>query len=680
MPSEYDIDTLVREFLTESEEHFETLDADLLLLERALDDPSCLTPETIEEMFRATHTLKGLSSMFDFVHVKELAHAIESIFDDLRKERRVLDAPTVELLFDAVDALRRAVSRATQEDQCIDETEEMTATVRDFTASGAADTGDSGCAVPEADALGEYAKTRLVQAAEEGKRGVSLRLRWGLELRLGAFRRDWLEEALGDGEVLEVRPAADSLPPLGELELEGADVEFEIVALTDVSNEEIAASLGLALERVAEFAGEAQSATQASRARANASECSSSRNRILRVDIARLDDLMDLAGELVTSRTRLEDITERLAERDGKDELASALGTTVREMAGMVNELQERVMQMRMIPVGQLFSKFPRAVRDIAKTTGKRIDLVLEGEDTELDKRVIEQIEDPLLHMLRNACDHGIETPGAREAAGKPACGTVILSAAHEGGAIIIDVRDDGAGLDLDAIRAKAAELDISLDEEAVDDDIAALIMQPGFSTATEVTDVSGRGVGLDVVARQVADLGGRVEVHTEQGQGTLFRLRLPLTLAIIPALIVDCCSKRFAVPLAAVVEVLRVDAEELTSVGGSAVLDLRGQSLPLAEVKDLLNLRRNGTPEGSRRLVVEVSGMGRRLGLLVDALAGQQEIVVKSIEEAMGHVPGVGGATILGDGSIVPILDVDMLVRLASKGRSGLSTPAVGR
>lgn len=679
MPSQYDIDTLVREFLTESEEHFETLNADLLILERALEDPTCLTPETIEEMFRATHTLKGLSSMFDFVHVKELAHAIESIFDDLRKEKRTLDATTVELLFDAVDALRRAISRATDEDQCADETEEMTARVRTFAAAGAPDTGDSGCETAAADTLGEYAKTRLAHAAEEGKRGVSLLLRWGLELRLGAFRRDWLEESLGDGEILEIRPAAGSLPPLRELELEGADVEFEVVALTDVTDEEIAASLGLALERVSSVAATQVSAPTA-RPRQASTECSSSRSRILRVDIGRLDDLMDLAGELVTSRTRLEDITERLTERDGKDELAASLGSTVREMASMVNELQERVMEMRMVPVGQLFSKFPRAVRDIAKSTGKRIDLVIEGEDTELDKRVIEQIEDPLLHMLRNACDHGIESPGAREAAGKAVCGTVVLSAAHEGGAIIIEVRDDGNGLNLEAIRAKAAEMGIALEEDTADDDIAALIMQAGFSTAAEVTDVSGRGVGLDVVARQVADLGGRVEVHTESGEGTLFTLRLPLTLAIIPALIVDCCGKHFAVPLAAVVEVLRVDADELTSVGGSAVLDLRGQSLPLAEVKDLLNLRRNGTPEGSRRLVVEVSGMGRRLGLLVDAMAGQQEIVVKSIEEAMGHVPGVGGATILGDGSIVPILDVDMLVRLASKGRSGLRSPAVGR
>jgi two-component system chemotaxis sensor kinase CheA len=386
----------------------------------------------------------------------------------------------------------------------------------------------------------------------------------------------------------------------------------------------------------------------------------------VRVDIARLDDLMDLTGEIVTARTRLDDLAAHFRARDAKDPLTQSLAVAIKEIGAQIDLLQEAVTTLRMVPVRQLFSKFPRTVRDLAHRSGKQIRLVTEGERTELDKRLIEQVEDSMLHMVRNACDHGIEDPPVREAAGKPATGTVTLSARAEGNHVMIEVRDDGAGLDLAAIWQKAVDGGlVSPDAEMDKTAVAELIMRSGFSTAREVTNLSGRGVGMDVVRQRTAELGGTITIMSEPGQGTTITVRLPMTLAILPSLLVQESGRTFAVPIAAVAEALRVPGKAIRRLRGMHVMDLRGETIPVARLSTTLGLPEVKRARDQRVFVIVVATGEQRLGVMVDALAGQQSVVVKNLESAVGRAAGISGATILGDGSVVPIVDVDGLAAL---------------
>jgi two-component system, chemotaxis family, sensor kinase CheA len=674
VPAEYGTEALLREFLEEAEDHFEVLNRDLLEIERGVAAGSAPAGPLLDEMFRAVHTLKGLSAMFDFVHIKELAHAIEGVFDGMRKTSAVPEPATLDLLFASVDVLQHAVATVLEDPEAdIDAAENAAADIERYLDAVAPSTADT---VETAEGgLSEYTRKRLATAAGEGVRGLTIRLRWGIELRLGGLRMADIETALGNlGEVLEVRPALTELPPLAELDPASADVAFDVVVLSDRSDRDIADSLGLGVASMRPMTREGAAATSPTPGAAAASAPKAAGggqgSSAVRVDIGRLDALVDLAGELVTARTRLKDLSAAITARDGKEELASALRLAVREVSGLVEQLQDSVMRLRMVPVGHLFSRFPRVVRDLARASGKEIQLAMHGEETELDKRVIEQIEDSLLHILRNACDHGIEPADEREAAGKPRAGTITLSATQEGDQVVISVSDDGRGLDVERIRSMAAEAGIAEEGDSSDETLLDVIMSAGFSTATTVTELSGRGVGLDVVRRKTEDLGGHVQVESAEGRGTRFLLRIPLTLAIMPALLVETGGDRFAIPLSAVSGVLRIRKDELRSIEGVNVLDLRGETVAVVRLSEVLGLaQRDVRAVGRRRdtcFVVDTLASGRRLGLLVDALIGQQEIVVKSLEDVLERrSQGVSGATILGDGSIVPILDTDRMVHL---------------
>ena len=383
----------------------------------------------------------------------------------------------------------------------------------------------------------------------------------------------------------------------------------------------------------------------------------------IRVDTDRMDSLINMVGEMVITRARLVKIGDDLKSKFPSDALVSNLNETNIYLGRLMNDLQESAMRLRMVPVGTVFSRYPRLVRDFCRKTGKKIDLELHGEDTEMDKTVIEQIGDPLTHLIRNCVDHGIEEPKTRIAAGKPEVGKIILKAYHEGNHIAIVISDDGDGLDLQKILRKAVSAGlVGENEELSEREIANLIFLPGFSTADQVTDISGRGVGMDVVKRALSSLGGSVDIRTKAGEGTVFTIRLPLTLAIIQALLVEICGEIYAVPLSSIKETLLVHNSEVRTVGGIKMVKLRGDTLPLLSLKHKFNLPED---EEQENVFVVVVGIADRLiGLMVDELKGQQEIVLKTLGDDLGSLPGISGATILGDGKVTLILDVASLMQ----------------
>ena len=377
-----------------------------------------------------------------------------------------------------------------------------------------------------------------------------------------------------------------------------------------------------------------------------------------------MDNLINLVGEMVITRTRLVQIGLDLKAQYSMDGMVNNLNEANVYLGRLMNDLQESVMRLRMVAIGTVFGRFPRLVRDLAKKTGKEIELVLKGEDTELDKTVVEVIGDPLMHLIRNSVDHGIESPEERRASGKPDLGTITLDAYHDGNHIAIVIADDGAGLDLDKIRKIAVSKGlIGEREELSESEIANLIFLPGFSTADKVTDISGRGVGMDVVKKALNNLGGMVDITTRKGKGTTFTIRLPLTLAIIQALLVEVGEEIYAVPLSSVLETLLVNRADIKTVGGLPMVQLRGNTLPLISLQEKFGLP---TPEtASNEVFVVVVGFGdKALGLIVDELRGQQEVVIKSLGDFLNNLPGIAGATILGDGKVTLILDIGSLLQ----------------
>jgi two-component system chemotaxis sensor kinase CheA len=386
------------------------------------------------------------------------------------------------------------------------------------------------------------------------------------------------------------------------------------------------------------------------------------RSSMVRVDFSQLDHLLNLVGELVIYRTKLHQVGREMAERLGGRDAGRELGDAVQQVAAVSAQLQETVMDIRMLPIRHVFERFPRLVRDLARSQGKEIELILEGEATRIDKAIIDELGEPLVHLVRNSVDHGIEPPQARIARGKTPTGTILLSAAQESNHVVVTVMDDGAGIDAARVRKRAiARGLLKGDEQLSDRDAVHLIFSQGLSTAEQVTEVSGRGVGLDVVLRSIERLNGLVEVETVLGVGTKFIIQLPLTLAIISALLVEVSGRTYAVPLAAVVESIKYPRNEVHRIGGRDTLRIRDQIVPLLRLAALFGLAETARPE--REYAVVLGRGEKRLGLVVDHLKGQQEVVIKALDTSVaGGALGVAGATIMGDGSVVLILDVAAL------------------
>ncbi|MFC4764261.1 chemotaxis protein CheA [Dyella koreensis] len=639
-------------FFDESREGLDAMETALLALDGGGDT------ELVHSIFRAAHSIKGGAATFGFPDMAAFTHEAESLLDELRDGRRAIDAGIVELLLRSVDCLRGMFVRAQSGEALADAHSEQ---LRQELAA----------------AVGREAppKPGAAKLTEAGASAWRIRFTPHRGMLAGGNEPLRMFRELAELGELKVEPALGQLPTLAALEPSDCYVGWTIELRGKVTRAAIAAvfewvedECDLAIEELVEAAPEpapvaAPVAATAPRASREVAVESSS----VRVGIDKIDGLIDLVGELVITQSMLDTF------REGFDaNRIELLQQGLAQLARHTRLLQESVMGIRMLPIASVFNRFPRMVRDLSQKLGKQVKLDLIGEQTELDKTVLEKIGDPLVHLVRNAIDHGLETPDRRRAAGKGETGTLRLEASHRGGSIVVEISDDGAGLNREAIIAKALQRGLINSAEGMSDEaVAELIFQPGFSTAATTTDLSGRGVGMDVVRRNVVDLGGSVGIRSVAGQGSVFTITLPLTLAIIDGLTAMVGEEHYIVPLASIVESVQLRGDALRTVtGGGELFRFRDSWLPIVRLRDAFGCS-SSRADIEQGLVIVVEGEGHRVGLFVDALIGQQQAVVKSLEANYRRVAGISGATILADGSVALIVDVAGLIRQQGRRRA---------
>ncbi|MEO7137812.1 MAG: chemotaxis protein CheA [Gemmatimonadales bacterium] len=617
-------------FLAESREHLNACNGSLLEWERA---PASVEP--VDRLFRSIHTIKGMAATMGYAAVAQLAHSAENLLDALRHDR-VGATPTVfQLLFRAVDALGQAVEGVAAGSEADADT--LLIAELDSAATGDGTPAAAGPQSPVASrpaTVGTAPPTRRASDAPRS-RPVHVTIRPGALMR-GARAALVLRRAEGLGEVSGLRPA------VAQLERDEFDGRFFFRLQTRLPDAEITSALGTVGEVEAVQLQEPAAEVEA-------------RSRQIRVDLRRLDALMKHVGELVVAKNRLSALSVGAAD--------PALVELGERIARLVSAMQTEVLAARMTPVGEVFERFPRLARDLSRDLGKRIRFDMEGEEIELDRSILDEIGDPLLHLIRNAADHGIEPPDQRTSAGKPAEGRILLSATRERNTVALRVVDDGRGIDRARILEKARREGLATsDVDTLTDDLLVRVLaRPGFSTAASVSGVSGRGVGVDVAMTRVRALGGTLEVRSELGRGSTFLIRVPLTLAIVRALLAEAGGERYAVPLAYVAETVEFDRRAVTSVRDREALVVRDQVIPTIHLRDLVSAPSQGQPARQPTVILEVGE--RRTALVVDALLGQQDIVVEPFDAPRGMPPFVGGATILADGKPALILDAAALL-----------------
>jgi two-component system chemotaxis sensor kinase CheA len=697
-------------FFEESFEAIESMEAALLKLDVGAPDP-----EVINTVFRVAHSIKGGAGMFNFSDIASFTHTLETLLDGVRAGRTRLSTPIMDLLLKSVDVMREML-RATQRKESFDpqRVADLQFDLEVAVAKTSAEPPAAAAPAP-APAPASPAPPAAAPPAAAATPGAAAAAAGASEWRIGVKPLEnmlsrgneplALFAALAEHGELSVEASVEEIPPLATLDPHRCYVHWLLGLKSTVSKEQIAEAFewvegdcdytitpaGTAAPaapsapaatpavapadtpRVAPPPAAAASAAApapapeapaAAKAAPKTEASGGGDASSIRVATQKLDELINTVGEVVITQSMLAQLGA-LAEGPSAERLRSGLAQLERN----VRELHESVMRVRMLPIGSAFSRFPRLVRDVAQRLGKQIDLKLTGEQTELDKTVLERIGDPLVHLVRNSIDHGIEMPDERVAAGKSAAGTVHLEAFHRGSAIIIEVSDDGKGLDCERILAKARSRGlVGASETPSEEAIFELIFLPGFSTAEQTTDLSGRGVGMDVVRRNIKALGGKIDIRSTRGKGSRFTISLPLTLAIVDGQSVCVGEETYIVPLVSIVESLQIKASGVNRLSNAGeVISFRGDYLPLLRLHDLFGVepRSRAVQEG---LVVVAEGDGQRVGLFVDDLRGQQQVVIKSLERNYGQVPGVSGATILGDGSVALILDVAGLIRSASR------------
>jgi len=667
--SSVDLTQFHKTFFEESLEGLDGMEAALLALDSGSTDS-----ELVHTIFRAAHSIKGGAATFGFTDVAAFTHVAESLLEEVRSERRGVDAELIDLLLRSVDCLRGMLARSRGGQPAADAESEALRGELVRLVSGEAVVAVAAAAAPKVVVTGwEIDFSALPHLLQTGNE--PLRLFRELQ-QLG--RLEVVRAFLVDGAPAQLADFDPTTCYLGwQLRLHGnvarADVDavFDwldgdcVLAVKPLDAAPTAASDAAAPAPVAATppapATPAAPAAPAAKGVVRETASVSSEGSSIRVGIDKVDALINMMGELVITQSMLSDIGEKF-EMSQLERLREGLVQLERN----TRELQESVMRIRMLSIASVFNRFPRLVRDLERKLGKQVRLELHGEHTELDKTVLEKIGDPLVHLVRNAIDHGLESPEKRRAAGKSETGTLKLNAYHEGGNIVVQISDDGAGLNRAAIVAKAEQRGlITAGQELSDEEVAELIFQPGFSTAAQATDLSGRGVGMDVVRRNVRDLGGSVSVRSVAGQGSTFTIALPLTLAIIDGLVTAVGEERYIVPLISIVESLRLKTEAVRKIaGGGEVFLFRDEYLPMMRLYKAFGCA-DAVSDIERGIVVVVEEEGRRVGLLVDDLLGQQQAVVKSLEAHYQRVQGISGATILSDGSVALIVDVSGVVRL---------------
>ncbi|MEW5762752.1 MAG: chemotaxis protein CheA [Bacillota bacterium] len=656
-------DAELQVFLDELEEKIQVINDNLLVLERDPADAGAL-----QEIFRAAHTIKGSAGVMGYEQMASLTHEMENLFDRLRQGDLRLTTEMTDVLFDALDALKALRDEVAGTGGGAD-IGPVTGRLRSFLAGeGKAGPpppgGEPGAGTPPA--LTDVEEEVIGAALARGVNAYHVRVGIDPQCQMKSVRAFLVFNNLERfGEVISSVPPAEKLQEglygagFELVFLSREDPEYirnmlmTIAEVTDVQVTRLEASAGAE-------PGEEKKASEAQKAGTGVQRAHVART--VRVDVEKMDNLMNLVGELVIERTRLDRFATLLRAHEGVEDLVDTLGEIANHIGQVTGDLQDQIMKARMLPIAQVFNRFPRVVRDLAHKLGKEIDLVIEGRDTELDRNVIEVIGDPLVHLIRNAVDHGIEPPEERVRLGKPRAGRLRIKAFHQENHIVIVVEDDGRGMNTAVLRAKAVERGLLSSDAAArmaEQDALQLIFLPGFSTATEVSDISGRGVGMDVVKSQVEQINGTLEVASTPGQGTQFTIRLPLTLAIIRALMVTVGERMYAFPLANVVETLLVRREDIRVVKQTEVIVVRGSVVPLVRLADLFGAQ---AADSERHYVVLTGSGSGRVGIAVDELVGEQEIVIKSLGSFLGRIPGISGATILGDGRVALIVDLRAL------------------
>ncbi|WOI79856.1 chemotaxis protein CheA [Citrobacter braakii] len=675
-----DISDFYQTFFDEADELLADMEQHLLDLV-----PEAPDSEQLNAIFRAAQSIKGGAGTFGFTILQETTHLMENLLDEARRGEMQLNADIINLFLETKDIMQEQLDAyknseepdAASFEYICNALRQLALEAKGETAPAVVNTAK--LSVVDSAAMQEEAVAQPESASEESKKRIIL-------TRLKANEVDLLEEELRNLATLtDVVKGSDTLSATldGNLAeddiiavlcfvIEADQIEFETVSAAPVAVETEAETVAVVAkpQPVAVAPAAKAAASEAPNGRAERDKpARASESTSIRVAVEKVDQLINLVGELVITQSMLAQRSNELDPVNHGD-----LITSMGQLQRNARDLQESVMSIRMMPMEYVFSRFPRLVRDLAGKLGKQVELTQVGSSTELDKSLIERIIDPLTHLVRNSLDHGIELPEKRLEAGKSPIGNLTLSAEHQGGNICIEVTDDGAGLNRERILAKAISQGMPIHENMSDDEVGMLIFAPGFSTAEQVTDVSGRGVGMDVVKRNIQEMGGHVEIQSKQGQGTTIRILLPLTLAILDGMSVRVADEVFILPLNAVMESLQPREEDLHPLaGGERVLEVRGEYLPLVELWKVFEVEGAKT-EATQGIVVILQSAGRRYALLVDQLIGQHQVVVKNLESNYRKVPGISAATILGDGSVALIVDVSALQGLNREQRVAIT------
>ncbi len=654
-----DMQEIFEEFIQEAEEILENLDQELIELE---NDPT--NKELLNQIFRGMHTLKGGAGFLGLESIISLAHVIESIFDKLRNDEMELDSQKMDIILEGIDVLKNSIETLKEENE-IPDNDEIAPLLEKLNAL----------------LEGKLEAEQQVEAQQESSEESTAPAKSDEESEYEIIFKEGVDEDLQnlikqypDKNIAEILEELILLPPeerdmelimkLDKLIEEGKDVDDLVVERKKKEQEPLPSNPEPKEEPVQKepepqkVQGEVvKKNTPKPKKNAKKEE-----NETIRIDIERVSTLMNLVGELVLDRNRIVKLTSRFRSNCEDIEAIEELNEAIAGMSRSVSDLQEVVMKLRMQPVKRIFSKFPRIVRDLAKKVGKKINLELEGEDTEIDRSILNQLEDPLIHLVRNSIDHGIEPPEERVAKGKSEAGTIILSALQEGDRIIVSIEDDGRGINAQKVKKKAIEKGLITPEQAEqmsDKEAYELIFMPGFSTADKVSDLSGRGVGMDVVANVIHSLRGAIEIESEPDVGTKITMKLPLTVAIIRTLMVGVNDRIFAIPLFSVVEIIKYRKEDIKDVGIYKSLMLRDEVYLFFHLSELFDIESSN----ENKFVIIINIGEKNIAIAVDDLYGEEEIVIKPLGEMLKDVEGIAGATITGDGKVVLILDIKSLI-----------------
>ncbi|MDO5293975.1 MAG: chemotaxis protein CheA [bacterium] len=675
-------------FIDETKEHLQNLNEQILILEKEPENEA-----TINEIFRAAHSLKGMAGTMGYKRMQRLTHDMENVFSEIRNGKMKATDELVDVLFRGLDALESYLANIqSAADEGTEDNDDIIAALNEFLNGGGAvkeaETAKSEAAATEVQIitensakfkelkLEEYEQHAVVEAYNEGDNVFGMTVFVQDTCILKSARAFLVFKALEEsGTIIKSQPGVQ------DIEDEKFDFDFSLFFITKLSLEEVREKVlnvseiqDVVIEmiekpvvvHVEEKHEQEQEKQEEKKAKTTKKEQKTQAskpvvNRSVRVDIEKLDVLMNLVSELIIAKNGLVSINSN----DRNDKTQGSFNEQIEYLERVTTSLHESVMKVRMVPIESVVNRFPRMIRDLSKKLNKPMELSMTGEETELDRTVIDEIGDPLMHLLRNSADHGLESPEERAKAGKPEVGSIYLNAYQDGNNVVIEVGDDGAGIDVDKVRRKAIEKGSITEEQAetmTEKDFIDLLFMPSFSTADKISDVSGRGVGLDVVKTKIESLGGDIECKTKRGEGSTFFIRLPLTLAIIQALMVEVGLEKYAIPLGSIQTIEDVPFEEIKTVNGQEVINLRGNVLPIIRLEETLDV----TPleeKASSYTVVIVSKGDRYAGLVVDSLIGQQEIVIKPIGKYMETSKLIGGATILGDGEVALILDANTLV-----------------